>query len=323
VAKHVPAIGYFREAGIDVCGGIYAMHGRRICCSSATMPMFWRRMLVANQLPRPGRTGLSRRAIATPTAILGSWDYNNYGHFWLDVAPRLFSLQRFRPDLLATLSIAVPGDLASWARDALCTIYGLSAGSFVDCDVATEYLRCDDAIIPALIHTNYDLHPLALEFYRYVVEVCAAGTKGESPDRLIYVTRRRFSQRAGRPVRTIANAAESEALAASMGFDIVAPEELNWRDQVTSFSQARVVVGEHGSAMKNLLFAPRGAVAVAIDILNPTQGQIAALKGQGYIVIKSDGFAAGDPLRPHVINLARLRMAIRKAIELACPLRRS
>ena len=77
----------------------------------------------------------------------------------------------------------------------------------------------------------------------------------------------------------LANTAEVEALAANMGFTVLSPEQLDWKQQVSLLAGSRVVVGEHGSAMKSLLFAPSGTIAVVLNYLNDSQAAIARTDG--------------------------------------------
>ena len=131
---------------------------------------------------------------------------------------------------------------------------------------------------------------------------------------LLFVTRGEFARAAGRPVRVLANADDVEALATSMGFTSITPERLSWREQVAVFSKERIVVGEHGSAMKNLLFAPEGAIAVVINYLNSTQAMIAALKRQHYILIEAEGFDPAHHQKPFRVDLAKLRARLERAL---------
>ncbi|KMM17097.1 hypothetical protein SYNGFB01_06270 [Synechococcus sp. GFB01] len=90
---------------------------------------------------------------------------------------------------------------------------------------------------------------------------------------------------------------------------------MSWREQIAMFSRARVVVGEHGSAMKNLLFAPAGAAAVVINFLNNTQASIAALRDQHYLYVPTLGFDPSNHATPYEVDLARLEHALRHALR--------
>ena len=95
--------------------------------------------------------------------------------------------------------------------------------------------------------------------------------------------------------------------------DAVAPEPTP--EQAALFAQARVVAGEHGSAMKNLLFSPAGTVAVIINCLNTTQASIAALNLQHYLVVQSDGFDSADHTVPYTVDLDKLKTCLEHAIR--------
>ena len=55
------------------------------------------------------------------------------------------------------------------------------------------------------------------------------------------------------------------------GFEMLAPGDLPLEQQIESFSQARVVVGVHGSALVNAIFR-RNAKLTMVEILPPRLG---------------------------------------------------
>lgn len=59
--------------------------------------------------------------------------------------------------------------------------------------------------------------------------------------------------------RTLSNEVEITALVSAMGFEIIQDEPMSLRDQIALFSTASVIIGVHGAAFTNLLWAPAGA----------------------------------------------------------------
>ena len=313
------SLGYYKVNDVVFCGRAYAIRGDQVCYSASTIPKYWRKMLETNSNLLPERSQLIEREITRPAALFVSRDYNKYGHWWLDIVPRLYPLWRYRPELLKELAIVIPDDLTALGRDTLSVLYGINPAAFVMYDPDRESLRCRTAIIPTMPHTHYNFHPFAGDFYCHVIETCTSQrvAKGRRR-RLLYLTRRNFAQRSHSKVRLLSNASEAEALAVSLGFELVSPEELTWRKQVELFAQARVVVGEHGSAMKNLLFAPCNTIAVVINYLNHTQSTIAALKGQRCIIIETDGFNDNNHNDPYTVDLEKLETCIKHALQAVC-----
>ncbi len=93
--------------------------------------------------------------------------------------------------------------------------------------------------------------PDALAYLRAAFAIGAADRPGS---RCLYVSRRRQTK-----FRRLQNEAELEQLFVSHGFEVVYPELLSHAEQVTLFSEARIIAGAAGSNMINTVFSPRGA----------------------------------------------------------------
>lgn len=312
-------LGFYRLRDVRFGGRAYAMKGKRVCYAPSVIQTYWRELLDAHPWSVPRSPSLSPKKISTPAVLFVSRDYNSYGHWWLDIAPRLYVLWRLDPMLLKEAAIVVPNDLAPWALDTLDHLFGISPKSpnVVSYDPDEEIVNCRSALIPTMLHTDHDFHPAATEFYDHVRNVCAADRCEVNTRGLIYVTRSAYAKNRGTGVRQLANAAEAEALAVSLGFELVAPEELSWRRQVALFSKARVAVGEHGSGLKNLLFSSAGTIGVVINHLNDNQSQIAALKRQQYVVLETQGFDPSNHRAPYTVDLRKLQSRLEWALEAA------
>jgi capsular polysaccharide biosynthesis protein len=179
-----------------------------------------------------------------------------------------------------------------------------------------EVLRAQTVLLPSLVHTDYRLHPAAAAFYDDIVARFAARAAAK-PQR-IYVSRARYHA-AGQPVgRRLANEPEIRAVLESAGFTTVFPETLPWREQLALFASARVIVGEHGSAMKNLLFTPKDAVVVNMHFLNMTQTHIAGLRGHHLIYLRTTPTGTmPDGARMYVANAVQLRRCVNVALDKA------
>ena len=310
-AHPVRPLGYYTLCDVVCAGEGYILKGDRVCCSPSITTAEWRRIIRRQPWVIPYADRLPVRTLSRPAILFISREYRNYGHLWLDIAPRLYLLWRYRPEWLKQYAVIVPADLPSWSREILTTLFGLDASMFETYDPERESLRCPSAIVPTLMHTDPYFHPAAAEFYRHVVAVCAgqALREGSAGGRL-FLTRRRQTR-----ARVLANIDEVEALAVSMGFAVIAPEELSWREQVALFSKAEIVAGEHGSAMKNLLFSSREAIGVTLNYLNPNQAMIAAFKGQRSLFLSADGFSPRDHNRPFTMDIGKLKLCLQHVLQ--------
>lgn len=143
-----------------------------------------------------------------------------------------------------------------------------------------------------LLPRRMRFHPLMNQFLDHVLRCCTEHTPPVGSSGLLFLTRRHAD-----PVRTgqrmLSNTEAAEDLAASLGFEVVVPEQLDWRQQVSLLARSRLVVGgDHGSAMKSLLFAPAGTIGVVLNYLNDSQAAIAALRRQRYVCIECEGYDA-------------------------------
>lgn len=80
--------------------------------------------------------------------------------------------------------------------------------------------------------------------------------QGNNTKRL-YVSRRRSS-------RSLQNEKKIEELLSAVGFDIIYAENLKYSQQVSIFSNARIIVGPHGAGMTNAIYAPAGAIILEV-----------------------------------------------------------
>jgi hypothetical protein len=307
----VRPLGYYRLRDAVLCGEGYVLKGNKVCFAPSVIPAYWRELLEAQPQLVPSPRDLALRELPSRSMLFVSRDYNNYMHWWMEIVPRIYPIWLHEPGLLKELAVVIPADLSSWCRESLHTLFGIEGPALVTYDLTREVVRCPTAVLPAMVHTDYNFHPAAADFYRHVVEKCrrqpaATGTSG-----ILFLTRRHSGR-----TRVLANAPEAEALAASLGFEVVAPETLPWQEQVSLFSRARIVAGEHGAAMKNLLFAPGDAVGIVINHVNPTQATLAALKRQRCIIVGTEGSTPSYD-RPFSVDLKRLKSCLEHGLRLA------
>jgi len=76
--------------------------------------------------------------------------------------------------------------------------------------------------------------------------------------------RRLYLSRAKQGRRRIVNEKKVISLLRRHGFDVVYPERLSFKDQLELWANAEIVVAPAGSAMVNMIFAPRHALVVAL-----------------------------------------------------------
>ncbi|MBT2748984.1 MULTISPECIES: glycosyltransferase family 61 protein [unclassified Lysobacter] len=81
--------------------------------------------------------------------------------------------------------------------------------------------------------------------------------------RRLYVSRRAgLGARSG---RTCLNEQALESELRALGVEIIHPDQLNVRQQITAFANASLIIGCSGAGMFNTVFAPRDAVVIEIE----------------------------------------------------------
>ena len=182
-----------------------------------------------------------------------------YGHWLIDILPRLFVLLSCGYDL-GMLRYAVPARLP-----AFCHVYlellGINHDQLVVYDQNVELLEVEELLLPTNLRYGSQIHPLMVEVFSFLRQRIIIEPTSPFPGR----GRRLFiSRQGGEPSRTLQNRERIESIAIDAGYDVISPETLTIRDQVALFSSATEIDGEYGSGLHGSVFAPPGAVVVAL-----------------------------------------------------------
>ncbi len=116
----------------------------------------------------------------------------------------------------------------------------------------------------------------------------------DHPDEKLFLSRRAITK--GR--HKVENREEIGAAISALGYAIIRPEELSFEDQIRAIDNARIIVGEYGSALHNAIFARPGTTVVCLNWINSYQSQIASLFGHkvGYIPPDDGQFRDSDAI---------------------------
>lgn len=175
------------------------------------------------------------------TSIVSQWNMgHNYYHWFMDGLTRLLHLNSFPENC----RIIVPEFMPEYARRSF------------------ELLGIDDRFEPA---TGHDL---LIERYWFAGPTMLSGcpnpagvawlrsklisSRERYPNKLIYVDRVAAT-------RNCINGDELRHFFYKKGWDVVDPGALTLDQQIEIFSSARVVIGVHGAAMTNILWAPKNS----------------------------------------------------------------
>ncbi len=214
-----------------------------------------------------GRPDVKTVTLDRPVAV-ATHPNLTYGHFLLEVLPRLWLLAVLR-EYGADLQLALSRTLSDRVKTFAAMLHAEADTLWYD--GATERVMAPSLVLPAMLHTEYNFHPALNLMVRDLVR------RLPPPDpripRLLYLAQVNFGD------ERLENAAETEQAMRALGFTVVRLGELTPEQHIRLFSAARVVVAEHGDALYGTLFAPPGTRVVAINFANHYVSAIARVRG--------------------------------------------
>ncbi len=235
--------------------------------------------------------------------VVPGWAPSHWGHFVCEYFLRFLACRHYL-NHIQNIPLYISDQTTTKIREAIDEI-------FHDTDVEIRNFRnghttfFERAIIPSMPHhaeqklKHHGYHPL----YRGLIEdwirslkatrrhekamerdsIFTSGPLGDSDK--IYLSRQfgdNYKQTTN--PRPILNELEIIKCLSKRGFSIVSPESLSFYETIILLSRASVIVGGFGSALHNSLFSSIPATIISIGFAcNPTQREIALLKGQVFI----------------------------------------
>ena len=205
------------------------------------------------------------------------WNYNCiiYGHFLLEVMPRLLTLraaQRQDP-ALSRIPILLPDNAPAFARDWISLL-------LPEFQIVTKPLyetwTVQRLLIPGWGHRFVYSDLVQNELERLTEPYRQGGM----------IKRRIFVDRRVESYRVLSNLQELQDVAARYGFESVSPETLSIEQQIALFASAEHVIGEFSSALHNTLFSPAGCNVLAMNYITECQSRIGNFRQQrvGYLL---------------------------------------
>lgn len=221
--------------------------------------------------------GLPIRRITRPCLIAVGHGIRVYGHFLIEMLFRILVARRAYGGSAFRSGILLDAEAPQWLLEILTSDLGISSEDFEFFDASQERVHLKHAILPGRVFIGERIHPIANEL---LDDFLRGIPLPASERRRVFVIRRRFSNPAA-PHRICTNETALAALAErEFGFELVAPEELSWREQIALFRDAEIILGQAGSGMHTALFSKPGSRLASIGFMNLVQPQIAALRGQ-------------------------------------------
>lgn len=191
------------------------------------------------------------QTVSGTAVIMSAPGQEIYGHWLLDIVPRLWTLNQAGHTTEPILFQVVP-EWASYFLD----IFAIDPARIRR--HPAQLFRVERALLPSASKSGFRLGTTSLK--AALDQVRTAHKPVDLPAKIggekIFFSRR---QLAASSRRSVVNIYAVEAEAARRGYRIVAPETLSVAQQIELMKSARIVVGEDGSALHNVVFAPKGA----------------------------------------------------------------
>lgn len=202
-------------------------------------------------------TGFGKPEIAE--AIHFCKDYSsNFYHWLIECLPRFWVIDQF-PEL-KKLPLIIDAELIPQQLEAL-HLFNKDKHAIIPLKRSVAY-NVKNLYIPSplsLLNDNYVspvdyaidtlISPIAVNYVREQV-LNALGLTAQKGHRKLFISRKLATY------RHMLNANEIESHMLEQGFEIVYLEHLSFANQVALFSQAKIIVGQEGAGMANLIFAP-------------------------------------------------------------------
>lgn len=212
--------------------------------------------------------GSRNRRVGTIFSILNF--QQEFGHFLIEVLPKLFSIRRLMSHGLWA-PVAWPTTAPAYMEVIAKSI--IPDLKFVPYDPADETLLTDYTILPGSMGMNHEFHPqLVTDLQEYSLNIGSS----VKIDRL-FISRAGLERQS--PFRRLINHTELEDLARKHNFTIIQPETLAHKIQVGLFSNAKIILGEFGSGLHNAIFSAYGTKIIACNWVTGAQSKIANLCG--------------------------------------------
>lgn len=178
------------------------------------------------------------RQIKGPALLLGNpWSFN-YHHWIVNCLARLWWIERYSE--LRDVPVIVPGDLNTFQQQSL-------KGMNVAADRILPFDGGQWLVDRLFFPTNGDFWPQQLRWIRQRL-FDHFGIVDSPGERLLYISRSDAHN------RRILNEPDVAQYLAAKGFERLELAAMPLGEQIRAFSQARLIVGPHGSGLTNIMF---------------------------------------------------------------------
>jgi capsular polysaccharide biosynthesis protein len=172
-----------------------------------------------------------------------------YGHWWFDSIPAIWL---WRDELKrGEILLLLPRDTPRWIH-AILDVVGVPESVRLETNDNALHVRECIVATSCSISNLVKPPPIMADIGRQLA-ASIAGPSGRG--RKLYLTR---ASKAANWSRVLENEEEIVSALARDGYESIDPAALSITEQITLFAQADSIVSPHGSALANIIFAPKG-----------------------------------------------------------------
>ena len=204
---------------------------------------------------KPGFDRSTYEAITMPVLHCFHRSSPGYGYFIFDCLPAILFCRE--AILAGRLKVLLPQFLKPWVLNILERVGLEESLHFVRPNGPASV--CSEVVIPNFIDCRNTFRP-NVHLCRQLADLGnSINEESDATFTHIYITRK--NQRV-HSERALENELDVQKTLKRLGYVVIEPGNLSFAKQIEIFRQARVIVGAHGSAFANLVFAQPGAHVV-------------------------------------------------------------
>lgn len=222
------------------------------------------------------RNSTSQISLDRPAMVFLAPGFRIYGHWLVDFLPRVRIARRALGGEFHDHLLPIPSTTPDWAIKMLAEICGVFEDQLFRFDPETQHIVFREGSVPTYGHASYHFHPDTAAYWPQISR--------DQRHRRLCISRLNFEGRTDGMLKSFVDRVAFEKMATDRGYELIYPETMSIRAQMDMFAQASHVVGEYGSALHSMLFAPEDAVVGAIRCPNDVQLRISALKRQKTVI---------------------------------------
>jgi capsular polysaccharide biosynthesis protein len=235
--------------------------------------------------------------------ILGIQDWaNNYFHWMTEMLPRIVAMKHQHP----SIPLVIPSFYLNYP-------FILESLDFLKIDFKTfdvrQSLKVNKLHVTAIPHVGRFNEGL-MHFFRD--KMLSGISSNTTPFRCIYITRGKAKR------RRISNEDVVFELLREKGFEKIVLEDLQLKDQVKLFQEARVVVASHGAGLANTMFMQKGQTVIELKSDNNRYWcyfSLAKVFGLKYYYSLNKGSTANHRDADITVDIERLKVLVTKEME--------